>query len=211
MKISVIIPAYNEEKRIEKVLDVVKQIDFIHEIIVVSDGSTDDTVKIAKAYTENVIALNKNIGKGGAVITGITASHGDIVLLLDADLIGLKKEHIAALIAPVMKGEALTTVGIFSSGRFFTDAAQKIAPFLSGQRALGHSVAESIQKLDITRYGFETALTKYLYVHDIPTKKVVLQGITHTMKEEKVGMLRGFLWRLKMYWQIVKTIKVDVK
>ncbi|SHI79133.1 Glycosyl transferase family 2 [Geosporobacter subterraneus DSM 17957] len=211
MKVTAIIPAYNEEKRIAKVLDTVTQLNIVDQIIVVSDGSTDDTAEIARYYTEDVIELKENIGKGGAIITGLSYSNADIVLLLDADLIGLTKDHVLALLEPVIWGDAETTVGIFTSGRLFTDWAQKIAPFLSGQRAIRSSLIKKIEGLDITSYGFEIALTKYLHSNKIPVKKVVLCGITHTMKEEKLGLYRGFLWRIKMYWQILKAINVDIR
>ncbi len=211
MEIAVIIPAFNEGKRIDKVLEVVMQVAIIDQLIVVSDGSTDDTAKVARMFTNDVIELKKNIGKGGAIMAGIAYSEADIVVLLDADLIGLTKEHIYALLEPVIQGDVETTVGIFSSGRLFTDWAQKIAPFLSGQRVLRRTILKDIKKLDITSYGFELALTKYLHAQKITIKKVILYGISHIMKEEKLGLCRGFLGRLKMYWQILKSINVDIK
>ena len=63
MKISAIIPAYNEAERIHQVLRVLKKMDIINEIIVVSDGSTDETAAIARKFTTHVIELDDNIGK----------------------------------------------------------------------------------------------------------------------------------------------------
>lgn len=211
MDVAVIIPAFNEEERIGTVLEVVTQVEIINQLIVVSDGSTDHTAKIARLFTKDVIELEKNIGKGGAIMTGFAYSRAEIVLLLDADLIGLTKEHVLALLEPVVQGKAETTVGIFSSGRLFTDWAQKIAPFLSGQRALKRTILKDMEKLDHTSYGFELALTRYLHARKVPVKKIFLYGISHIMKEEKLGLYRGFLCRLKMYWQILRAINVDIK
>ncbi|MTI57340.1 glycosyltransferase family 2 protein [Geosporobacter ferrireducens] len=211
MEVAVIIPAFNEEERIGKVLEVVTQVEIISQLVVVSDGSTDDTAKTARLFTKDVIELEKNIGKGGAIMAGFAYSQADIILLLDADLIGLKREHVLALLEPVIQGEVEATVGIFSSGRLFTDWAQKIAPFLSGQRVLKRTILKDIQKLDHTSYGFELALTKYLHARKVDVKKVFLYGISHIMKEEKLGLYRGFLWRLRMYWQILRSINVDIK
>ncbi len=92
IKISVIIPCFNEEKTIEKVLlQVLKQKDLIHEIIVVDDKSTDNSreivTKISYSYPEiKYFFKNKNEGKGSALIKGFELSVGDIVLIQDADL-----------------------------------------------------------------------------------------------------------------------------
>lgn len=91
MKISLIIPAYNEEKRIKKTLDSIisymtdKFPDF--EIIVVDDGSSDGTQNVVSKY-ENVTFLKqvKNIGKGAAVRRGMLEARGDILVFSDADL-----------------------------------------------------------------------------------------------------------------------------
>jgi len=85
--ISIVIPAYNESKRIEKTVQKIaaymkgKQC----EILVIDDGSTDSTTKIAKKYA-TVITLKKNTGKGFAIKTGFNHAKGDIILFTDADL-----------------------------------------------------------------------------------------------------------------------------
>ena len=62
--------------------------------------------------------------------------------------------------------------------------------------------------MDATRYGIEVALTRYAENSGIRVKEVVLHDLTHVMKEEKLGFLRGFCARLKMYWEIVKSVKI---
>jgi len=208
MKVAAIIPAYNEGMRIGNVLEVLERMTEIDEIIVVSDGSEDDTVDVALKYNVTVIALPRNIGKGGAMKIGCDYSKGDIILFLDADLIGLKEEHVKALLEPVLSDEADMTVGIFGNGRLATDFAQKVAPFLSGQRAVKKSVLNGIDHMDATRYGIEVALTRYAENSGIRVKEVILHDLTHVMKEEKLGFLRGFCARLKMYWEIFKSVKI---
>ncbi|MFW6148438.1 MAG: glycosyltransferase family 2 protein, partial [Atribacterota bacterium] len=66
MNISTIIPAYNEENTIEDIIKTVKKIPEIDKIIVVSDGSTDNTVEIARSLKVRVFEMEKNVGKGGA-------------------------------------------------------------------------------------------------------------------------------------------------
>ncbi|NPV43003.1 MAG: glycosyltransferase family 2 protein [Firmicutes bacterium] len=206
MSVVAIIPAYNEEKTIGGVLETLKKVDLINNIIVVSDGSTDKTVEVAKKFEVDVLELKENLGKGGALKAGIEKAKGKVVLFLDADLIGLKENHVRNLILPVLDDEADMTVGIFDRGRVATDLAQKIAPFLSGQRAVNRKVLNDISNLEITRYGVEIALTKYVESSNLRVKKVVLKDLTHIMKEEKMGLLKGFTERMRMYMDIIKCL-----
>lgn len=211
MCVSAIIPAYNEEKTIGGVLRIIKSVSLISEIIVISDGSTDGTAQIAKNYGAYVIELPENIGKGGAIKAGLDKCNFDTILLLDADLIGLKSSHIVDLLMPVIKDEADMTVGIFKKGRTLTDMAQKIAPNLSGQRALKKHILEEIHNIDLVRYGLEVALTRLVNSDSYRVKEIYLQDITHLTKEEKMGLVHGFSSRMKMYWDIVKVLNKSPK
>lgn len=204
--ITTIIPAYNEEKNIGNVLSVVKEIDLIDRIIVVSDGSEDMTAQIARDFGVDVIELKDNVGKGGAIKNGVDRTNGEIILFLDADLVGLKPRHVIDLLTPVINGECDMSIGIFNNGRFATDLAQKLTPYLSGQRAIKRYIIEGISDIDVTRYGVEVALTRYVSKNNIKTKEVYLDNVTHVMKEEKLGVVKGFTARLKMYRDIAKYI-----
>lgn len=204
MKVACVIPAYNEEKTISDVLRVVKEVDLIDEIIVVSDGSTDDTAEISKSFGVKLLDFKENRGKGAAVKSGVESTDADVIVFLDADLIGLNKEHIIDLISPVINESVDMTIGIFGSGRFATDLAQKVAPNLSGQRAVKRMVLSNTEGIDMTRYGVEIALTKIVERENYNVKTVLLKDMTHIMKEEKLGFAKGFASRMKMYWDIIK-------
>lgn len=206
MYVTAIIPAYNEEQTIGNVIDCIKQVDKVKKIIVVSDGSTDRTAEIARAAGVDVIELAENVGKGGAIKAGVNECGTEAILFLDADLIGLREQHVINLIEPVIQNEADMTIGIFKNGRRVTDLAQKVTPYLSGQRAIKKSVIDRIPNIDITRYGVEVALTKYVDKFSIRVKEVTLEDMTHVTKEEKLGLIRGMHARLKMYWDIVKIL-----
>lgn len=203
MLISAIIPAYNEEKTIGNVLSTLSSIDFIDEIIVVSDGSCDRTVSIAKRYNVRIIELSSNQGKSNAVLKGVSSTKADIILMLDADLIGLTREHVISLIEPIINDNVDMTIGIFKNGRGVTDFAQKIAPFLSGQRAIKREVFDKLKKHRVKDYGIEMALMLMAQEENMNVKSVYLKDMTHVMKEEKHGFLHGFLLRLKMYLDII--------
>lgn len=206
MNVTAIIPAYNEEMTIAGVVNIVKKVDKIQKVIVVSDGSTDRTAEIARECGAEVIELAENIGKGGAIKAGVSECGTEIILFLDADLIGLTEQHVMDLIEPVIQDSADMTVGIFRNGRMVTDLAQKVTPYLSGQRAIKKSIIEKIPNIDITRYGVEVALTKYLKNFSARVEEVELIDMTHVTKEEKLGIIRGVQARLKMYWDIVKIL-----
>lgn len=209
MKVSAVIPAYNEAKTVGDVVRAIKPIELIDEIIVVSDGSWDDTPAVAQAAGAKVIALQENIGKGGAMMVGVRESKHDVILFLDADLIGLEAEHVYKLLEPVLFDQADMAVGIFEGGRAVTELAQIVAPFLSGQRAVKRFIMEAIARLDLTRFGVEVALTRYVHEHGLRVEEVYLQDLTHVMKEEKLGLVKGFMARMKMYWEIAKSVSYD--
>jgi len=200
--ISVVIPAFNEGKNIGRVLSVLETIDMIDEIIVVNDGSTDDTKEQALKHDVKLVDLPKNQGKGKALKAGIDNAKGDIIVMLDADLIGLTEKHFVNLVSPVLKDEADMTIGIFSGGRKSTDFAQKVAPFLSGQRAIKRQFLENIEEMEISRFGVEIALNRHAKKNKLRVVNVPLENLSHVMKEEKLGLMRGFYARLRMYFDI---------
>ncbi len=205
MEVTAIIPAYNEAKTIGAILAVLQKCSQVKQIIVVSDGSRDHTAKVARTFKGvEVVELPCNIGKGGAIMAGLKRTRAEVLLFLDADLIGLTIGHVNSLLAPVLELKVLMAVGVFERGRVATDLAQKMAPFLSGQRALTRNLMEKVAYLDISRFGIEVVLHRYAEEHNIPTTTVCLPDLSHVLKEEKRGIWKGSLARLKMYWEIIK-------
>jgi len=200
----VVIPAYNEERTVGSIVKAARGCPWVSDVIVVSDGSTDQTPEVAAQEGAKVINLQQNRGKGGAMAAGLQLASAEIIVFLDADLVGLTSEHVSQLMRPVVSGEAEVSVGLFGNGRLSTDLAQKIAPFLSGQRAITQRLINLIPDFSETGWGVEVALTKYIKENDISVAEVILDDVTQIMKEEKVGLLKGFASRMRMYWHIVK-------
>jgi glycosyltransferase involved in cell wall biosynthesis len=204
-RVAAVIPAYNEAGRIGRVLEVLRAIPELSEIIVVSDGSTDGTYEIAcNVPGVHAIQLTRNRGKGGAMLAGARHAQADVLLFFDADLIGLTPQHVRDLIAPVCTGDVDMATGIFQGGRWATDLAQYFSPGITGQRAIRRDVFLRIPNLDTVGYGIELAITYYVRHNGYATSRVVIRGVTHPMKEEKLGPVRGTFSRANMYWQMSK-------
>jgi glycosyltransferase involved in cell wall biosynthesis len=113
MKLSIIIPAYNEEKTILKILGRIDKVKlpWEKEVIIVDDASTDKTREILKNIKDKkVVYHNKNMGKGHAIRTALEHSHGDIIIIQDADLEYYPKDY-RKLIKPIIEGKAEVVYG----------------------------------------------------------------------------------------------------
>jgi len=205
MNVSVVVPAYNEAGRISAVLRPVVASPLVDEVIVVDDGSDDGTAEEASAFPVDVIRLSENRGKAAALDAGVSRAKNDVLLFLDADLVGLRTEHVDALIRAYEERRLDMVVGVFSSGRKNTDLAQKINPYASGQRVISRALWERAKEnVGEMNYGIEMALSKLAAKEGWEKEYVKLEGVTHVLKEEKRGLAKGLRDRLKMYGDMIK-------
>lgn len=198
--IAVVISAYNEASRIGAVLGPVMAWERPHECIVVDDGSTDGTADIARAYGVTVIRLEENQGKSNAMASGVAATSADVILFLDADLIGLRVEHLEQLVKPVTEGSVDMCIGVRDRGWLITEFSRRFLPLISGDRALKREVWDLIEQTvsprDRAAWKIEMALNYTARAQKRRMGTVYLHGLRHTPKEEKRGLEEGFKSRM---------------
>lgn len=127
MKLSVIIPVYNEKSTIIEILERVKAVDIDKEIILVDDFSTDGTRQVLERLTCETIQVyyhDRNMGKGAALRTGIKKASGAIVIVQDADLEYDPNDY-HKIIAPILSGKADVVYG----SRFMGGQAHRVVYF----------------------------------------------------------------------------------
>ena len=166
MNLSVIIPVYNEVKNIEEILKRVQATKLANEIVVVDDGSQDGTRDILKKLDGKkkvrVILQEKNQGKGAAVVTGMKAAKGDVLLIQDADLEYDPRDY-PVLLQPIKEGLADVVYG-----SRFLGAAHRVAMFW-------HQVANQLLTL-MTNILYNSILTDMETGYKV-FKREVIEGL----------------------------------
>lgn len=194
VRTSIIICTYNEEKTISDVIISCCMHNPDSEIIVVDDGSVDNTekklTKLSKNCNFRYEKLKQNQGKSWAMVHGVEVSTGDIILFFDADVSNIKKEHFDVILTPLRKNEADIVLGQPSD----TLINYQINPFksLTGQRALlKKDIVPILNDIRNIRFGVETYINLYYQALGKRIKYVLLQELKHPTKYQKTTPLKA--------------------
>lgn len=198
--IAVIIPAFNEEGTVAEVVRAAQLL--TPTVVVTSDGSSDHTAQVAREAGANVVEFTENQGKGPALKAALEATDAQYVVMLDADLVGLTRQHLDILLGPVLRGELEMTIGVFEGGKFTSDFGNKMTPHLSGQRACQRQLLLDVPGLGDERWP-EPAITRYLKEQHVRWGYVDLPAVSQVLKEKKRGFWKGVGHRTKMYADII--------
>ena len=190
-KITIIIPAFNEESTVGEVVKTAKKLSYVNEIIVVNDGSSDNTEEEAKNAGAIVINHKTNQGKGSAIETGVKHATGDILAFIDADISNLTSKKIDIMIKPIIEGKADITKTKFSrqSGRVTELTAKPLLglffPEVNFEQPLSGQFAgrrTSLNKVKFEKdYGVDVGIVLDADVHGIKIEEVDIGSIEHDM------------------------------
>lgn len=231
MKLSILIPAYNEAKTIHLILNKVRDVKLLNgiekEIIIVNDCSTDGTVKAVEDYIANNSTLDirlhnqeKNQGKGAAIHKAIELATGDYLIVQDADL-EYDPEEYNALLKPIVNGFADVVYGSrFMGGNphrilfFWHSIGNKFLTFLSNMftnlnltdmetcyKLMDAKIAKSLS-LKEKRFGFEPELTAKL--SRIPKIRIYEVGISYYGRTYEEGKKIGWKDGFRAIYCILK-------
>lgn len=217
--VSVIVPAWNEAERIGVTLRHLRSMELsagtLREIIVVDDGSDDDSWRAAEHYADQVIRHARRRGKGAALETGWQAAKGEILVFLDADL-GESAAYSSRLIQPVLDDQADMTIailpeatvkggfglvkGLAVTGIYRLSGFRPQAP-LSGQRAVKRQVLTKIGGLS-QGFGIEVGLTIDALRHGYRIAEVEVP-FHHRYTGRN---WQGFIHRGRQFWHVSRTL-----
>ena len=199
IRVAAIVPAYNEQATLAEVLKVLKATSAIDEILVVSDGSTDDTVKIARSLGLRTIHLRENQGKGQAMAIGVAHTDADILLFVDGDILNLTSTLLDQLVQPVLAGISDMNVGVRHRGAALNAFQRRMGPLLSGIRCLRREIFEAVPESHMEGFAIETGLNWAGRQLGRCITTVVMHNLKHLVKEKKRGLAQGLQARSKMF------------
>lgn len=202
--VSCIIPVYNEARTVSHVVQTTLATSSLDQVIVVNDGSTDHTPSILRVLHHpklTTITLPNNQGKSAAFFAGFAKAHGSIILMLDADLVGLTTTDIEKLLVPTLDQSNTAALAFLAS-------APRIAHIIgvnavSGQRAFPRSYADQLVTCTIKNFSLEVFLNKILLEQKARIVVVPWSHVYHRHKSEKRGFWRGNLGDIKMTWELI--------
>jgi glycosyltransferase involved in cell wall biosynthesis len=208
-KVSAIICAYNEDSTLKDVILSVSEAIIVNEIIVVNDGSSDNTENIIKELKKEIdltdIHFKENKGKGYAMAVGVEYATFEIVVFIDADLSNITTSHITQLITPLFANEADMILGQATE----TLINYNMNPFKSftGQRALyKDDLLPIIDKMKNSRFGVETLINLYYQSQGKTVNYVMLENLKHPTKFDKTNTQQAMKEFVKEGHQIALTV-----
>lgn len=188
-EVTAVICCYNEGERIGKVLDVLTSHDRIGQIIVVNDGNQDDSAEVIGRYDVSLIQNEKKVGKGEAVRQAAGRIGTDLVLMCDADLVGLRKSHVTSLIEPVEESRSVMSIASLDKywhmGRDSLKNNLMLIP-INGTRVLRtEHLKEACQHPLFSGWGVETVINHVVRGKGVSIKRVNLRGVRDVVKTRK--------------------------
>jgi hypothetical protein len=198
-RISCVVCAYNEAGRIRRILDAVHDHPALAEVIVVNDGSTDDTAAILSQYPAiRAISYQPNRGKTYALTRGVAAATGDYLMFLDADLAGVTAADVQALADPVIGGRSEVSISLRSNS--LPPYRWIGLDFVSGERVIPAKLLDqAVEEMEhLPRWGCEAFINDLIIEEGLSVAVVDWPNVFNTPKTAKRGALKGMVGELEM-------------
>lgn len=206
--VSAIVCAYNEEKTVKPVLEVLLSHPKVDEVIVVDDGSTDRTWKeITSIKSEKLVPIKHktNLGKGAAVADGVKRAKGEILLFIDADLIHFHPAHIDLLLIPLTVNKSIMTIGLREARQPHEKTFGLLMKSFGGERAmLKKFILPTLKRIEASGYGVETIVNLDYLRKRRPIVYMPLPGLVHKTKQKKHPIYKYAVDYLKENTDIIK-------
>jgi glycosyltransferase involved in cell wall biosynthesis len=202
MIIDAIVPARNEASTIADVIAALRGSAHVREVLVVDDGSYDDTADVAAAAGAKVVRRDAARGsKAHAMAAGVAATDAESVLFVDADLIGITSAHLDAICRPLLENRCVMSIGTFDYG--WRNPLVLRLPPTTGERIMPRWVFESIPPERLDGFTIEVMINEVIAEGRFPTVARVMKGVTHRTKREKFGRLEGWRRTARMFRSIL--------
>jgi glycosyltransferase involved in cell wall biosynthesis len=180
---------------------------YVREVIVVDDGSSDDTAARAAAAGAKVLTVEGSTGsKAHALRAGVDASDAEHVLFVDADCVGLTSAHLDAIVAPVVAGRAVLSIGTFDYGRFWNPQVLRWPP-LSGERCLPRWLFDAVPASLLDGYTIELRINEAAVAAGVPVVARTMRGVSHRTKREKFGAVEGMRRTWRMFRDLLRVLQ----
>jgi glycosyltransferase involved in cell wall biosynthesis len=197
--IAAIVPAYNEGARIKNVLETLISSGLFKEIVVINDGSVDETESIVKEFSGITYLKNEqNCGKGYSLERAVKSTISPIIFFCDADLRGLEHKHLKEIIEPVVSGKYAMFIGVRKN---ILQNTMSLVALNSGERAMKREVWEQLPSRYKIGFRVEIALNVFTKRRfgGFGYKKL---GYYQTLKEKKYGFIKGIIQRVKLNYDV---------
>jgi glycosyltransferase involved in cell wall biosynthesis len=202
--IDVVVPARDESPTVGGNVAAALGCRYVREVIVVDDGSSDDTGERATAAGAKVIRREVPGGAGSkaqAMALGVAASDAEAILFVDADCTGLTAAHLDAICEPFVEGRADMSIGAFDYGPFWNPQVRRWPP-LSGERILRRELFEAIPAQKLDGYTIEVRLNEVVAERRLRTSVRTMRGVSHRTKRDKLGRVEG----IRQTWHMYKAL-----